>query len=191
VACHRTVSGLIVAEEREPWPMVVPFVGTPWTEVMEATKPYLPLWAEVSAEFGYWELLKSCWAYSQETGFVVVEHDIIPHDGFGEELMDCEHDWCGFPYLVAGKVQPALGCTKFSAKLVTEHPTLIEGLGPTYWTQLDTMILIALEGRGIHQHVHPTQVFHIHKDAHQMPQDPRFDAALAKLLERGVDPFSL
>ena len=79
-------------------------------------------------EFDYGHLLADLWAKQQD--FLVIEHDIVIHEGLVEEFANCEEEWCSSPYTYFD--QPVttsgggLGCTKFSSQLMRRWPTLMQ-----------------------------------------------------------------
>lgn len=126
------------------------------------------------ADDSYHRLLAELW----ETGgtFVVVEHDIVVRPGVIDELGACPEWWCGFPYLFLGGLHNGLGCAKFSAELLAEHPDVIaatlEENTPTHpaghWCNLDDRITRQLRRRGVAKHAHGPPVEHrkAHRSGH-------------------------
>src|ERR1019366_3527161 len=78
-------------------------------------------------DFAYGRLLEQLWG---KDAFMLVEHDIVIHEGLVEEFAECEEEWCSSPYSYFD--QPVttsgggLGCTKFSAQLMYRWPTLMQ-----------------------------------------------------------------
>lgn len=116
----------------------------------------------------YWRLLARLW---REPGdLLIVEQDVGIRAGVVESLFACREPWCGFPYLVAGRVQVCLGCTRFTAALKAAEPDLLDGVGEDGtgglpardWRRLDVRILGHLRERGYRQHEHRPAVKHYH-----------------------------
>lgn len=123
-------------------------------------------YVEMVDDTSYYRLLADLWAAGDT--FVVVEHDIVVRPGVADELMACPEDWCGFPYRFLGGLHNGLGCAKFSARLLAEHPNVIadtsEEHTPTHprnhWCNLDDRITRQLVRRGVAKHAHGPPVEH-------------------------------
>lgn len=117
---------------------------------------------------GYWRVLLGEWR--RTGGLLVVEHDIGVHEDVLPQTAVCPRHWCAFPYQVAGTVQPALGCTRFSAALKATEPDLLDvvgqvsgdGLPAGDWRRLDVRLAAELQARGYRMHVHSPPVRHFH-----------------------------
>jgi hypothetical protein len=86
--------------------------------------------ADCRGELGYGEVLADLWRLG--AGFIVVEHDVAPWPGAVVALSDCLGDWCAFRYPKGGRLIRALGCVKFSTRLVQTWPDL-----PALWHGVD------------------------------------------------------
>jgi hypothetical protein len=81
-----------------------------------------------TSEFEYGHLLEKLWVKQED--FLIIEHDIVIHEGLVEEFAECEEEWCSSPYTYFD--QPVttsgggLGCTKFSIQLMYRWPTLMQ-----------------------------------------------------------------
>jgi hypothetical protein len=95
--------------------------------------PYETLWAD--GDLGYSLLMTEVW--SRGEGFVIVEHDIAPWVGAIAQLETCERDWCMFQYPDGGTLSRGLGCTRFSDRLVRDHPDLPEAWEDVEWQMID------------------------------------------------------
>ena len=133
-------------------------VVLPWTDINPSTidalastgwqweSPYVG-----SSDTSYWQLLSRLWTGGES--FVIVEQDIVVRpdtlDGFDE----CPSQWCGapYPYFVGRYV--GLGCMKFSADLLRQHPFVMAQVGqmyddthpPKHWCRLDGWLQIVLQ----------------------------------------------
>jgi hypothetical protein len=121
----------------------------------------------------YWELL--CRLWDAKEAFTIIEHDIELHDKVVRPLTYCKEPWCVFPYGgppqrpdAAGVIHPpmlittGLGCTRFRASMMRDHPNFMSELGPTYWQALDSHIHGRLDGLGYKRHLHYPAVTHHH-----------------------------
>jgi hypothetical protein len=127
----------------------------------------------------YWQLLDRLWREARS--FILVEHDVEIHERAIRVLTRCPQPWCLFPYSgprVYGDggdtlFYGALGCTRFRAQLMVNHPSVVSDIGQiersgiepaTYrdWRGLDGRILSTLGGLGYKPHVHWPAVLHHH-----------------------------
>jgi hypothetical protein len=99
----------------------------------------------VDGNEGYAELVAGLWERGE--GFILVEHDVCPWVGAIQQLMDCENPWCSFYYAKDGGTIRALGCVKFSDRLVQFNPGLSEGWRGTHWLALDGTVLSAVASK--------------------------------------------
>jgi hypothetical protein len=111
----------------------------------------------------YYDLLASAWEAGES--FCVVEHDIIVWPGALQKLADCPHGWCTRPYYCSvGWIEDGLGCTRFSAEFIRQHPDLLREPFPSCcshtrnWCGLDRLIAHKLGAGGLKPHVHQTPV---------------------------------
>lgn len=118
-----------------------------------------PVLHHCQQDSSYYDLLHSLW-HEGET-FVIVEHDIIPWPGAVTAIYNCPEPWCTYPY--NNQTDRSLGCTKFSAQLLQDHPGALDE--PTYdksWTRLDVYIGHKLSSLGLTHHIHKPNVAHLH-----------------------------
>lgn len=134
----------------------------------------LPAWVErvdVSREVGsYWQLLDRLWREGET--FLVVEHDIEITPEVVEDAKACAERWCVWPYVGPGGkptdvLEASLGCTRFSAQLLAEHPEALsyeiaerDGIVP--WRRLDVRVSDQLSRYHLAPHVHERHVLHHH-----------------------------
>ena len=126
--------------------------------------------------YAYWELINRMWGGPP---FIIIEHDIEIHGEVVRKLTHCPRPWCTYPYKgprhPAGESEQvrfpeALGCVRFSAKLMKDHPTFIQLLGQGnlipqashQWRGLDGNIAGGLHILGYQAHVHKPEVEHHH-----------------------------
>ncbi len=108
--------------------------------------------------------------WRQPGALAVVEHDVGPHARVLPQFTACPEPWCAFPYPVAGAVQPALGCTRFTAAVKAAEPDLLDvvarvqdgGVAAGDWRRLDVRLAAELQARGYRVHVHFPPVRHFH-----------------------------
>lgn len=149
-----------------------PLVVCPYTHLPPTFLPPLrPLCVYVGGhDTNYTALMAALW--QRGLTFVIVEHDIRPHPGAVEEMLECAHDWCGFPYRFLGGLHNGLGCAKFSADLTRRHPSVVldtlaedNGVHPRgHWCNLDDRVRRQLERRGEVKHAHGPPVEHLKPD---------------------------
>ncbi len=158
--------------------VVVPFV-TLYPETKAAlteagvTAEYINVSGDQTA---YHTLLESLWREGH--GFMVVEQDIVVRPTTVSELEACPEPWCGFAYALSMGYGAYLGCTRFSDRLVAEHPGVFEainslrpdGTPPRYWGRLDTRLKQVLEDNEQQtMHVHWPPVRHLNP-SQQIPR---------------------
>lgn len=147
--------------------IVLPHAGGLSTEVADA----LRAWDDVmvvgcEGEESYHELLRRCWATGMD--FLVVEHDVVVNDAALNDLIDCPEPWCAQPYLVAGEVQTALGCTRFRGEFTNRWPDAIDLIGEhvsKHWSVLDAALTTLMELVGVRCHAHAIEVEHLNARA--------------------------
>lgn len=110
-------------------------------------------------DYGYGELLTALWDAGE--GFVIVEHDIVPWPGAIPQLLECESIWCSYEYPLNFGFVSALGCTKFSAKLIQKHPRISRSWATIHWGALDGSVIPALQLSGREAHLHHPPVAHV------------------------------
>ena len=120
------------------------------------------LLVEMEDEGHYGRLLADLWDAGH--GFTIVEHDVVPWPGALRQLAACERGWCGYEYPLGkrGKLGGALGCVRFSTRLIEEHPALAASWRDCSWRELDGRVQ-ADAGRAVgrdHYHVHRPPVAH-------------------------------
>lgn len=112
----------------------------------------------------YRDLLAELWAEGES--FLIVEQDIEIHEAVIPGLERCQEPWClhayniGWPPALVGS---ALGCVRFSDRLLSEFPGAIAGLPVRGWQQLDSAIYPRLREAGYRPHVHEPPVAHHHR----------------------------
>lgn len=126
------------------------------------------------SDTAYAELLAALWA-DQET-FLVVEHDIVIHEGLVAEYEACDEEWCSSPYtyfdipvMVGGG---GLGCTKFSRSLMRRWPTAVTqameipyaGHPPYHWCGCDYRIWTLLRRGGSFASEYPAKRHQSHTE---------------------------
>jgi len=95
-----------------------------------------------NGEFGYSEHFKAWWRTGH--GFILIEHDIAPWVGAVRQLAECPSDWCSFRYSKSGHTIHALGCVKFSTRLVKTIPNLPDRWDQCTWQTLENQVLPAI-----------------------------------------------
>lgn len=114
----------------------------------------------------YYALLREVWADGK--AFLLVEHDIELHEAVIPELGACQEPWCLYAYNIGwppAPVRSALGCVRFSARLLAEFPDAIAGLPVRGWQQLDCSLYPRLREAGFRPHEHEPLVAHHHRYA--------------------------
>jgi hypothetical protein len=127
---------------------------------------------EVPGEESYHELLRRCWATGMD--FLVVEHDVVVNDPALDDLIACPEPWCAQPYLVAGEVQTALGCTRFRGEFTQKWPEAIDLIGEhvgKHWATLDAALTTLLGLVGVRCHAHAIEVEHLNARAGETISD--------------------
>lgn len=112
----------------------------------------------------YHALLSELWAAGGS--FLVVEHDIEIGAHVVPEAEACPEPWCAWPYVVGssreGFIESSLGCTRFSAEILTAVPDLMSMLPVRDWRRLDCEMSPRLRAAGFEPHVHAPPVLHHH-----------------------------
>lgn len=171
--------------------IIVPHTGdAPKPETIEALKrETLPVdYCPLRTDTDYYELLRNLWGDKQT--FITVEHDIIPFEGAIQELLDCPHDWCGFPYEYPPfGTYVGMGCGKFAAGIMKRHPRALIDISEwhddkhprRHWCRLDAYLKQYLAARGETQHFHAKLVGHLHngRPAHNCISDEEAAALIA------------
>ncbi len=117
----------------------------------------------------YHRTLASLW--HDGTGFILVEHDVVPPPGAFERFIQCPHLVCAHPY-PCGADDPvlALGCTRFSPELLEEFPFAMEDAADPWneafpamhWKRLDVRLFGSLAKQTIQCHSHLPPATHLH-----------------------------
>ena len=115
----------------------------------------------------YFDLLSGLWS-DQET-FCIIEHDVVINYDSLVEFAECPHDWCSFPYEYMGKPTCALGCSRFSTRLIARNRDAMRRVGvmhdpnhpKRHWCRLDANLRVVLELAGEIRHEHTTMVQHL------------------------------
>lgn len=109
--------------------------------------------------YGYGELLEKLWTVGD--GFILVEHDIAPWPGAIHQLIGCDDDWCCYEYPLNFGLVGALGCTKFSTKLLAKTWRIPQLWYQTHWGAVDGKLVAALRtAHGQDAHIHTPPVAH-------------------------------
>ena len=120
---------------------------------------------------GYSRVLIALWEAGES--FVIVEQDVAPPPGWFYEMDACPNRWCTRP--PAGRIGlDWLGCARFSAPLLAEHPTIMadamaltdDGDTPGTWRKADVRLARTLRV----EHVAPCQ--HMPPVEHHHPVTP-------------------
>lgn len=125
----------------------------------------------------YWRFLADLWRAGES--FIIVEQDVEIHAGVVRALTYCPELWCVFPYQGPRNYgdgsfpvfDQALGCTRFRASLMIDHPALFDAIGagdsdPTrarYWQGLDSQVAASLRSLGHRAHAHLPPATHHHR----------------------------
>ena len=126
------------------------------------------------SEFDYGHLLEQLWNKAET--FLVVEHDIVIHEGLVEEFEACEEEWCSSPYTYFD--QPVttsgggLGCTKFSSQLMHRWPNLMaqanvlpcQGHPNAHWCTRDLAVYTLLKQGGSFASQYPARRHQTHTE---------------------------
>lgn len=103
--------------------------------------------------------------------FAVVEHDVVPWPGALAALAGCEALWCAHEYPVGlGTVAAALGCTRFSARLLRLAPELLDAHAGVPWREVDRLLSDVRAVAGP-PHVHRPPVAHVRALAYFGPDE--------------------
>ena len=99
----------------------------------------------------YHRLLYETW--DQGEGFLLIEHDVEIGPDTIPSFEQCQGDWCIARAGAPGNrpdnplyMERSLCCTRFSSKLIAEHPDLILSLPSQDWRRLDCEIHPRLSG---------------------------------------------
>lgn len=167
-----------VGLEHEVWPVRSrsALIVVPFTDLAPETKAALecdrlrPRYVDVSDDdWAYWRLLDGLWR--DGATFVIVEHDIVPWPGAVRAMLDCQSDWCAYPYLMGSIEGTAFGCTKFGAGVIARQPTAVSRILPQHrgWNALDSMVTATLRRNGEPEHIHQPPVRHLRFDTGGVP----------------------
>ncbi len=96
-----------------------------------------------SDDEAYWRLLRDLWAAGET--FCIVEQDIVVKPETLDGLAACTEWRCAAAYPYFNGLYPGLGCTRFSAELLSSVPGAIEEIGSwsdeihplRHWCRLD------------------------------------------------------
>lgn len=143
--------------------IIVPYTVFP--EVTADVLDFLNLpWSPVDVSGGddhYFNLLSTYWSRAQD--LCVIEHDIVPTSETIDSLLTCPAPWCAAPYpYLHFPAYTGLGCTRFRAELMTDHPDLFAEVArmsnefhpPRHWCSLDSFIQTVLSRRRVYVHAH-------------------------------------
>lgn len=120
-----------------------------------------------SADTAYTRMLSTLWIVGET--FTLVEHDVVIRPGVLDELNDCPHPWCAFPYALRDTTVAGLGCTKFTAELIAAHPHAVaqtwaehtEAHPRGHWCNLDDRLTRVLTAARATRHLHGPPVEHL------------------------------
>ena len=89
-----------------------------WTKLWDEAAAALPPGAEMIYVGGsftdYWEAISARWGVDD---LMIVEHDILLHEGVTTQFEECPSQWCVFPYWHDEWLDQALGCTRFRREI--------------------------------------------------------------------------
>lgn len=112
-------------------------------------------------ETDYGNMIRDAWHEGE--GFILVEHDIAPWPGAIKQLINCPEDWCGYEYIQGShQLGWAIGCVKFSSKLVKQLPNFPDRWVDAPWYGMDAAIINGLWDE-LHKslHIHHPPVAHV------------------------------
>jgi hypothetical protein len=126
------------------------------------------------SDFEYGILLEQLWSAGET--FMLVEHDIVIHEGLVEEFAACPEEWCSSPYTYFD--QPVttsgggLGCTKFAAELMARWPEMMAQANALsypnhpngHWCTRDVAIYQLLRRGGLGAQAWPTRRHQTHTE---------------------------
>lgn len=118
---------------------------------------------------GYWRSLCSWWAKcaTSRSDLMVVEHDVVIHEGVFRQFNECREPVCAFSYWLGGDYDVGLGCVRFRGEFIRMHPDAVERAGrlvddglcvPGHWKRMDTRMWRVTEA----PHRHDPPVKHLH-----------------------------
>ena len=115
----------------------------------------------------YHGLLGDLWDDGES--FCIVEHDIVVFPGALAEMDRCPDPWCARPYELSVGMGAWLGCTRFSADLLRDHPAAVrsidhlkpDGTPLRHWARLDTRLEQVLTREGAVKRTHWPAVVHL------------------------------
>jgi hypothetical protein len=150
--------------------VVVPYVhGMLRWETVDALEEWAGvLFHEVDEYDGYARLLIDLWEAGE--AFAIVEQDVAVPPGWLVEFDACPHPWC----TRAPEARPGLdwlGCARFAAPLLADHPTLMaaaladtsaDGDEPYTWRKCDVRLARHLRLAHVAPHQHVPCVTHHH-----------------------------
>ena len=117
----------------------------------------------------YFQFFHETWRAGET--FLNIEQDIEIHAAVIPSMEKCPEPWCLYPY--SGAISPgppisnfllkkSLGCTRFSAELLTAHPHLLDDVPSRDWQRLDAEVFPRLDWLGYTPHFHWPYVLHHH-----------------------------
>lgn len=94
--------------------------------------------------------------------FIVVEHDVVPHQNAIQNLIKCPHDWCAFGYSEDDDFYstgtPYFGCVKFGKKLIEKNRDVWQKMENKIWSLVDVHFhAYAKRQFTCHQHYPPVK----------------------------------
>lgn len=141
--------------------IVVPFVPALLRPAVLDVLPKAELVDVSDSPSAYHELVCQLWRDGK--AFLLVEHDVVVNPRALRQALYCHCGWGVSPYAgPGGKVlTTSLGCTRFSTRYISEHPTAAEdaarvendGLPRMDWRRLDVRLADQLDFPHIHEPV--------------------------------------
>ncbi len=175
--------------------IVCPHAGPPYPETLLslAASGYKVEYRDTAAsDTAYAELVMHLWKTSPD-GFTIIEQDVAFPPNALRELVECERDYCCFPYVWSTQIGPALGMTSFKPGVlaaITGTPNLH---GVSY-RQLDVVLMRHILGRGRNRqpHLHLPPIRHLNERQALRPEfqhltlAEHFDALGYEITEDGL-----
>lgn len=146
--------------------IVVPYVQGMLRQETRDSLPAEAVLVQMRHQDSYFTLLRALWLLQGD--LLVWEQDIVALPSDVWAMQECPHYWCAAPYMVARKVQPALGFTRFRGEVQEAFTDLFRKVEeddgdqpPRCWWRLDVRIKQELEKEGFKMHIHG-EVSHFH-----------------------------
>jgi hypothetical protein len=122
------------------------------------------------SDTAYAELIMHLWRTSPD-GFTIVEQDVAFLPEALPTLIECERDYCCFPYVWSTQIGPALGMTSFKPGVLAEIVG-VPNLHGVHYRQVDIFLMRHILGRthGRQPHIHLPPVKHLNPDQQLRPE---------------------